>query len=95
MLKTIVPDLKKRAEANDIPDFDAEVVGFRAVAEVEVTAKGKNKVTGYSKHPKHFGKKMDDLELEALATAAGLSKGEYKAADFDTTPADEDGTIPF
>lgn len=76
LLKTLVPDLKKRAEANDIPDFEADVVGFRAIAEVETTSKNKNKVVAYRKHDKHFGKKMDDLELAALALAAGFGKSE-------------------
>lgn len=68
-LRVVVPDIKKRAEANDLPDFDDEVVGFGATADVELTEKGRNKIVGWIKDAS-FGKRVGGDELLVLSGGA-------------------------
>lgn len=79
-LRAIVPDIKKRAEANDLPDFDEEVVGFGATADVEVTDKGRNKIVGWIKDDM-FGKRVDGAELLVLSGDAAEDDGGAKEGD--------------
>ena len=78
--KVLVPELAKRADAEDLPDIHEELIGFGGLVDVEVTEKGYNKNVGYRKDPKVFGKRLD---IEDMLAASGF------------VPVDEDSEVPF